>query len=91
VIEFDDVKREITLFMRGLDMARANEVFEAPHMSQIDSRKNYGEVRISTFGYLDDQPVFLAWTYRGSKRRIISMRRANEREIKKYQERMGRS
>jgi len=45
VIEFDDVKREITLFVRGLDMARANEIFEAPHMDQIDFRKNYGEVR----------------------------------------------
>ena len=87
MIEFDDVKREITLFVRGLDMARANEVFESPHMDQIDFRKNYGEVRISTFGYLDNQPVFLAWTYRGSRRRI--MRRANEREIKKYQRRMG--
>lgn len=89
MIEFDDVKREITLFVRGLDMARANEVFEAPHMDQIDCRKNYGEMRITTFGYLDDQPVFLAWTYRGSRRRIISMRRANEREIKKYEGRMG--
>ena len=89
MIEFDDVKREITILARGLNMARANEVFNGSHMDQIDYRKDYGEVRIRTFGYLDDRPVFIVWTYRGAIRRIISMRRANEREIKKYERRMG--
>jgi len=89
VIEFDDVKREITLFTRCLDMARANEIFEASHMDQIDYIKNYGEVRVFSFGYLDNTPVVVVWTYRGIKRRIISLRRANEREIKKYAGRMG--
>ncbi len=89
MLEFDDAKREITLFERGLDMARANEIFEASHMDQIDSRKNYGEVRVVSFGYLDNLPVVVVWTHRGIKRRIISLRRVNEREIKKYTERMG--
>jgi uncharacterized DUF497 family protein len=89
VLEFDDAKREITLFTRGLDMARANEIFEASHLNQIDYRKNYGEVRVFSFGYLDNLAVVVVWTYRGIKRRIISLRRANEREIKKYAGRMG--
>lgn len=89
MLEFDDAKREITLFERGLDMARANEIFEASHMDQIDSRKNYGEVRVVSFGCLDNLPVVVVWTHRGIKRRIISLRRVNEREIKKYTERMG--
>jgi uncharacterized DUF497 family protein len=89
VIEFDAAKREITLFARGLDMARANEIFESPHLDQIDCRKHYDEVRVFSFGYLDEHPVVIVWTYRGIKRRIISLRRANEREIKKYQARLG--
>ena len=89
MIEFDAVKREVTLFVRGLDMARANEIFDAPHMDQIDHRKDYGEVRVISFGYLDNLPVVVVWTYRGIKKRVISMRRANEREIKKYQARLG--
>ena len=89
MIEFDNTKREITLFTRGLDMARANEVFDKSHLDQIDVRKDYGEARIRTFGYLDKRPVFIAWTYRGNIRRIISMRRANEREIQKYEGRVG--
>nr|WP_255533720.1 BrnT family toxin [Polynucleobacter sp. es-MAR-4] len=70
-------------------MARANEIFEASHLNQIDYRKNYGEVRVFSFGYLDNLAVVVVWTYRGIKRRIISLRRANEREIKKYAGRMG--
>ena len=89
MLEFDDVKREITLFTRGLDMSRANEIFEASHMVQIDYRKNYGEVRVFSFGYLESIPVVVVWTYRGIKRRIISLRRANEREIKKYEGGLG--
>lgn len=89
MLEFDDAKREITLFTRGLDMARANEIFEASHLNQIDYRKNYGEVRVFSFGYLDNLAVVVVWTYRGIKRRIISLSRANEREIKKYAGRMG--
>ena len=89
MIEFDAAKREITLFVRGLDMARANEIFKSPHMDQIDCRKNYDEVRVFSFGYLDNLPVVVVWTYRGITRRIISLRRANEREIKKYQARLG--
>jgi len=89
VIEFDNTKREITLFTRGLDMARANQVFDKSHLDQIDVRKDYGEARIRTFGYLDKRPVFIVWTYRGNIRRIISMRRANEREIQKYEGRLG--
>lgn len=89
MIEFDEVKREITLFARGLDMARANEIFDESHLDQIDYRKDYGEVRVRTFGYLDGRPVFIVWTYRGNIRRIISIRRANEREIKKYERGMG--
>lgn len=70
-------------------MARANEVFDKSHLDLIDRRKDYGEVRIFSFGYLDHFPVVVVWTYRGVKRRIISLRRANEREVKKYQARLG--
>ncbi|WP_353433391.1 BrnT family toxin [Polynucleobacter sp. MWH-UH23A] len=70
-------------------MARSSEVFTSPHMNQLDDRKNYGETRIITFGHLYHLPIVLVWTYRGNSKRIISLRRANEREIKKYVERLG--
>ncbi len=88
-ITFDPVKREMTLARRGLDFARAGEVFDGVNVTMRDTRFNYGEAREITVGYLDEQVVVLVWTLRGSARRIISMRRANEREIKKYANDLG--
>jgi uncharacterized protein len=67
-----------------LDMARAIEVFRAGHTDQMDERQSYDEKRIITFGYLDSRAVIVVWTYRKGKRRIISMRKANAREISNY-------
>ena len=54
-----------------------------------DSRNAYGEQRFNTFGLLDGRWLVMVWTPRGEARRIISMRRANEREIVKYAHRVG--
>jgi uncharacterized DUF497 family protein len=83
-ISFDPVKRETTLFARGLDFARAGELFAGPTVTFDDERHNYGEPRLITAGYLDDRLVVVAWTPRDGTRRIISMRKANEREIAKF-------
>ena len=84
VIEFDPAKRERTLQERGLDFARAAEVFAGTHYTDIDTREDYGEVRFVTVGRLDGRMVVMAWTPRGEARRIISMRKANEREENHY-------
>lgn len=83
-LEFDTEKRDKTLTERGLDFARASEVFLSPCMTIADSRQDYGEPRWNTVGFLDGRMVVLAWTQRGPARRIISMRKANEREQKRF-------
>ena len=79
-LEFDQDKRHKTLLERGLDFARASEVFEGIHFTGQDSRVNYEEDRFITVGWLDARLVVLVWTPRGEVRRIISMRKANDRE-----------
>ncbi len=49
-----------------------------------DDRQDYGEVRYITIGFLDEAMVVLVWTRRAAARRIISMRKANERERRLY-------
>jgi uncharacterized DUF497 family protein len=88
-IEFDPSKRKATLEARGLDMADAGDVFDGKHMTFPDIRFEYGEDRFITVGYLAGRMVVLAWTLRGENRRIISMRKANEREQKKFGPRLG--
>ena len=83
-VEYDPGKRSITLEARGLDMARAEEVFDGATLTVEDDRRDYGESRFITIGFLDGAMVVMVWTPRRRARRIISMRRANERERRLY-------
>ena len=76
-IDYDPAKRETTLVTRRLDMADAGEIFEGPHLTMEDDRRDYGETRNLTVGFLEDRMV------------IISMRKANEREQKTYAPLLG--
>ena len=53
VLELDENKRRFTLDVRGLDTARAGEVFAGATLTVADDRKNYGEDRFITIGFLD--------------------------------------
>lgn len=83
-LEFDQAKRKKTLQERGLDLARAVEVFDGIHSTGQDKRVDYEEERFITVGWLDDHLIVMVWTPRGEVRRIISMRKANDREKTLY-------
>lgn len=87
--EYDEAKRQITLIKRGLDFARANEIFDGSEFTWTDDRADYGEVRSNTFGMLNGR--LATWTIRADKRRIISMSKANDREQAYYRRYLGRS
>ena len=79
-ITFDPIKRDKTLAERGLDFADAWRVFAGPNLEVPDARKNYGEQRTICYGILDNRMVVVVYAQRARYRRIISMRKANERE-----------
>lgn len=88
-ITYDEAKRAKTLEERGLDFRRAAEVFSGRTLTRPDDRFDYGEDRFVTAGWLDERIVLLVWTPRGSARRIISMRKANERESRRLAPYLG--
>jgi uncharacterized DUF497 family protein len=88
-LTFDAAKRDWTLAARGLDFADAEEVLEGPKYQFADEREDYGEVRITTVGFLHGRMVLIVWTERGDDRHVISMRKANEREQRRYRDRMA--
>jgi len=90
VIDFDHAKREATFKNRGLDFARATEVFVGSYFTGPDIRLNYHEPRFVTLGFIDSRLVVLVWTPRGEVRRIISMRKANAREKAIFAKDLGR-
>ncbi len=87
-IDFDPDKRDKAMAERGLDFARADEVFAATHFTAEDAREDYSETRYITVGKLDGRMIVMVWTPRGKVRRIISMRKANEREQTRYAHRL---
>jgi uncharacterized protein len=88
-ITFDPAKRERTLLERGLDFCAAAQVFNGRVYEIEDTRRDYGEKRMMSFGLLDGRMVVVVWTARGNSRRIISMRYAHETERQLYGQYFG--
>ena len=88
-VVYDGKKREETLKNRGLDFADADKVFEGGTLTVLDDRFDYGEPRYQTMGLLSDRLVMVVWTPRGAARHIISMRKCNAREQKRYWLQLG--
>ena len=84
-IDYDDAKRSRILEDRGLDIARAGEVFGGFHLTKRDDKhSSSSEERFNSIGILDDEVVIVTWTARGTTRRIVTMWKANGKETKRY-------
>ncbi len=88
-ISFDPAKRAKTLEERGLDFADAGLVFMGEVATDQDIRRDYGEDRFITAGYLNGRMVVLVWTPRDGARHVISMRYCHGREEEVWRRRMG--
>ena len=87
-ISFDPAKRAVTLRERGIDFMDAVKVFEGRVFTLEDDRENYPERRFQTYGLLDERLVVVVWLEADRGRRIISMRKCNDREQRKYRGRL---
>ncbi|WP_375457525.1 BrnT family toxin [uncultured Methylobacterium sp.] len=56
------------------------EIFDGTETTREDKRFAYGEARWVTASGLDGRMVIVVWTERDGECRIISLRKANERE-----------
>jgi uncharacterized protein len=89
--EWDPAKNRSNFAKHGLDFEDAREVFAGFSVTFVDRRFDYGETRLITIGRLDGREVVITHSMRGESMRIISMRKANRREQKIYQERLGKT
>ncbi|MEQ1888868.1 MAG: BrnT family toxin [Alphaproteobacteria bacterium] len=87
-ITWDENKRRKTLLERGLDFADADIVFRGNQYTRHDDRRDYGESRSITSGYLNGRFVVVTWTARDGGRRIISMRHGHGQEEERFQKRV---
>jgi uncharacterized DUF497 family protein len=84
--EFDPAKEEANLAKHGVSLTLAEALFAGPHVWVQDDRFDYGEVRQVAFGRIRERLFVCVFVDRGSTRRVISLRKANSREVKRYGE-----
>jgi uncharacterized DUF497 family protein len=85
-LEWDECKSLSNLEKHNLDFNAAHEIFNDFCLEQNDNRKPYGETRYILIGMYHGREAVMVYTQRGHKKRIISLRKANEREQKIYQQ-----
>jgi uncharacterized protein len=83
-ISFDPDKDERNIRERGLSFRRAADFDFHTALYLTDDRKNYGEIRYITVGYLDKRLHVLCFTQTQTGIRVISFRKANDKEVKRY-------
>lgn len=84
--EWDEDKRRANYEKHGLDFRDAETIFQGHTISKEDKRKDYGEKRWITMGKLEEITVVIVHVQRRERARVISMRKANVRERKSYEE-----
>ena len=71
----------------GVPFEYAARVFlDAQRLDSEDTRRDYREERRITMGKIEGRVFVVAYTRRGEVIRLISARKANEREQKQYDE-----
>lgn len=86
--DWDKNKNQSNYEKHGLCFEDVDFVFEGKTISFKDDREDYGEERFITLGELKNRVVVVVHMQRGLVTRIISMRKANEREKKIYFKRL---
>ncbi len=83
---FDPAKDAANRNKHGVPLALAEILFEGPHVVVTDNRFDYGEVRQIAFGLIAGRMFACVHVNRPGERRVISPRKANAREVKRYGE-----
>ncbi len=83
--EWDDAKAASNLRKHGVSFTAAVHVFDDPvRIEWFDDREDYGEERYCTIAEVQGVILFVVYTMRGDRTRIISARRASREERDGY-------
>lgn len=85
-ISFDPAKSERNETERGLPFTLVEQLDWPGAMIEEDIRKEYGERRYRVLGLIGGRLHAAVFTPRGGKVHVISLRKANPREVKHYEQ-----
>lgn len=84
LITYDSEKNKRNVLLRSLSFDQVVKFDFETAMIAVDNRKDYGEVRYNALGYLDDRLHVLCFTMAKQEIKVISFRKANKREVIRY-------
>ena len=82
-IAFDPEKDARNVARHGLSLADFSG-FDEEATVQVDDRRDYGETRFIARGRIGGVPHAVIFTWRGETMRLISFRRAREKELRRH-------
>lgn len=83
-ISFDPAKSERNAAERGLPFELAGQFDFETALTGQDRRRDYGEARYVAIGWIGERLHVLCFTEVDDGIRVISLRKANDREVKRY-------
>ena len=84
--EFDLTKDDGNLEKHGLSLADAEDFEWETAVVHEDTRKQYAEPRFQAAGYIGNRLHVVVFCLRIDAVRVVSLRKANPREVKNYAE-----
>ena len=85
-ISFDQAKNDWNIRVRGLSFLAVTDFDFENALYIVDDRRDYGELRYVALGMLHGRLHVLCFVETGEGIRVISFRKANAREVKRYEE-----
>ncbi|MCA2685234.1 MAG: BrnT family toxin [Microcystis sp. M038S2] len=83
-IEWDNNKAASNLIKHKIDFEDAKNIFLDPNRLEREDKRDYDEARIQVIGIVNQVVLFVVYTKRNGRYRIISARRANKNERRQY-------
>jgi len=83
-ITFDPTKDAANVAKHGVSLALAVSLEWGWLLTAPDIRRDYGETRMVGYAPLGTRVYCVVFTDRGEERRVISLRKANRKEVKRY-------
>lgn len=74
--DWDEAKRRSNVVKHGIDFADACRIFDGPVVEFPDIDHGDDEPRLAAYGQVDGRVLFVVFTWRRGRRRIISARKA---------------
>jgi hypothetical protein len=85
-ITFNPAKDAANIAKHGVSLAEAAGLEWDSAVFWLDTRRDYDERRMIAYAYIGLRLYCVVFTDRGAERRIISLRKANSREVERYAE-----